>query len=545
MDPAKPARPAKRAGQPAAKPAVKAGAKPARPAVKAAAKPVKPTVKSTKPVKKAAGATARRRPAPAVPEAAAAPAPEPVAPPEPVVAPPAVPPPPPPRAWAAAEFLGEAEERDPNEPVVPLAPRAPGVLDDLFEPSQDDGRWPLPLRIVRGDWRPALLAALPAVVATVIAAAVGASTLLIAEGDDGEELFEGTTAGRWVRYVATAVGLAFGTSVRAKSDGRDDVEFGGTNMVVRFVPLTVTLVGLAVLWLGIRRAQGRSLTPDRVADAVRTAAVFAAGLAVVSWFGRWEVGGQQSFDDFGEETETTLRFSTAPLKVLFWAFAIGFLVVWLAGRPFRFGDRAAAWLLALRGALVGLAAGIATSFVVLVGLAFFYADEVGNDAGDVFRAIPLAIGYGLNLATGVFGVASGGEFGYPIADRADWSLWSDQVPDWYLLLLLVPLLSAVAAAFYVTRRSGAAPALAVRACALMAYPAAFVWLVLAVAGTAHMEQFGSFGFGYLGAFRAGPRLWDALLVGLWFGAVGWPAGRLLVRQRPEPAFDPAEYTPVP
>lgn len=503
--------------EPPRKPVVKATTTPAKPTVKAAGKPVTPVVKASKPASKAAAKPAK----PATPRAPRKAAPEPVTEAPLTVAP-------------VADTIGIAEERHPDEPVVPLPPRAPTMLDELFEPAGDGGTHPMPVRIAAGDWRPALVTALPAVLVAVVLAALGALALVYARQPGGDELVGDTSPGRLVRYACAALGMAFGSPLSATSSGDDDFSF---DYAVRFPALTVTLAALVALWLLARRAAWRNLAADRLADSVRAAAVFAAGIAAVSAFGRWSVPfEEQTFDG---DVPVRLSFAVSPFKAFFWAFLAAYAVVWLASGPLALPERAAGWLLAARGALVGLGAGVAVAWVVLAVLGYLYVDEAGGDASDITRALPLALAYGVGFGLAMLGVLAGGEFGYPIGDRHQWSYFADGVPGVYLLLLVVPAVAVLAGALYVTRRGGVPRAEAVRACARMAFPAALLWLGVAVAGSARLTQ--STGFGFIGGSTAGPRLWDALLVGLWFGAGGWVAGRVLAQR----AFDQPEDAPVP
>ena len=512
-----------RVRKPAAKPAVKAVAAQPRPRVKVAAKPVEPVrkVAPAKPAARKAAAKPGRPAAAAKPPAKSAPrarrAVEPV-----------------------AEVLGDAEERHPDEPVVPLPPVPPTVLDELFEPAPD-GRRPLPLRVLRGDWRPALLAALPALVVTVVLAALAATVVLTATEPEGDDLVVGdTTAGRWLRYVCVAVGLTFGAPLRARSEGES--VFFGDEVGLLFAPLTVTFLALGALALGARRAAARDRTEDRVAGAIRTAAVYAAGIAAVTAFGRWSLVDRDEFFPGGPVRERSWTFAASPWRALFWAFVAAYAVTWLVTGPVRLGDRVAEWLLPLRGALVGLGTGLALTFVALVVIAYVHVDRVDGQASDVTGALPGLAGYGVGLAAVAFGVFAGGSFAVPLSGRGEsFHLWSGPVPDAYVLLLLVPAVAVVAGVVSVLRR-GTSPAEAVRACARMALPAAGLWWLLAVAGGARME---GMTYGLFGGSDVGANPWHALLVGLWFGAGGWLVARAVAHRRTPAAFDPPEGAPVP
>ncbi|HVF06233.1 MAG TPA: hypothetical protein VNA20_15430 [Frankiaceae bacterium] len=583
---AKPATP-RPVAAPAAKPTAKAAV---RPVVKAVATPVTPAVKggtpparvtpmakvtpkpgpAAKPAKaakaaassKAAGPAYRPRrevappapvtrlrgpaapdveaPSPAVPEVVA---PEPV--PEPAGSPydrNAVPTDTPPRAsggWTGrrtagrgGDVIGDADERDPDEPVVALDPVAPGIFDELFEPDRHTGRWPLVVRVARGDWRASLFAALPALLVTLVVAAVGVFGLLQAEVPGRDQRFFGTpTAGRFLRYVFAAVGATFGGPVSFATEadmGEGTEQFG--SYAVRAVPLTATLVALVAVWLFARRAQERNVVPDRVADAVRIAAVFAAGVGALSLLGRW-TRDTPTTNEFAAEFAFRTTGEVAVWRPMFWAFCGVFLTAWLATGRFSPGERLRTWLVAARGALVGLAAGAAASLLLLVLLGYGYVDRAGGEASHVTRGVPLAIGYGVNFGVSVFGVLCGGRLEVPFgSERPEWSLWSPWVPNSFALLLVVPALAVTAAAYYVVRRGGLDADGTLRACDRMAGPAAGAWLLLAIAGRLHYgldaEQARRVG----GDLSAGPVLWAALLVALWFGAGGWVAGRVLTRR---------------
>jgi hypothetical protein len=545
----------------AEKPVVKAAAKPARPVVKAAAKPARPVVKAAaKPAKrvvKAApvkAAPVKAKPAKPAPVKAK---PAPVkAKPAPVKAKPARPAPAAraPRAAATTpvpepvrhhDVIGDAEERDHSEPVVPLDPPRPGPVAELLQPVE--GRPPLLLRVLRGNWRGSLVAALLALLVTVLAAALATVTVLIATKPGGESLVSGTTAGRWVRYVCAAAGAAFGSPLVVTSP-----DFSGdTATALLFVPLTVTFLGLATLRAGVRRA-ANAAGADRLADAVRTAAVFGVGVAAVTAFGRWSLSTTTISSGTSEDAATVARFAASSPKALFWAFGSAFVVALLAV-PQRTDPRWSGWLLALRGAVVGLGTGIVAGFGAFVALAYAYAGRVDATPSDATRLLPAAVAYAVNLGTAMFGATVGGEIVVPYGQGSGATLFSSWVPRGYLLLLLVPLVSVLAGAWSVTRRSGLPSAEAARACARMAVPATLLWLVLAFAGAARLSAQGIIN----SEARVGAVLWDALLVGLWFAVVGWIAGWLLGRRNAAPrlapgheaayeaAFDQVETSPVP
>ena len=555
--PRKSAPPAVKPVKPAVKPAVKAvatrvtpvvkgGATPLAPKPKAAPAPAaKPAVKPARPpAAKAPAARPRKAAPPAAPEPVAPEAPEAVAP-EPVAeaAPdPYLTLPPPPVRRPRPEVIGEAEERHPDEPVVPLPPPS-GVLVDLFEPAH--GRPSLPMRVLRGGLPRTLVTAGTGLLVTLAAAVAGAATLIVAQRPGGGgALFGDVTMTRWLRYVAATVGMAFGSPMSVKQGQLNafvDEDFEIT-FRARFVPLTVTLAGLAALWWVARRQKRAHGSPDPVAEAVRVAAVYAAGIATLTAFARWHVTSVD--DEFGGEATMRIAFSMTPWKAAFWAFCGAYAVVWLAHARFAPFGRWETWRVAVRGALGGLAVGVAASFGFLVALGYAYGDRVDATSGEVTRGLPVAVAYAVDFGTAMFGVLTGGQFTYPFAERGRWSLLSPPVPGAMLLALAIPALAVLAGAWYVTRharRLSLLPAEVPGVCALMAVPAALAWLALAVAGAAEFGGGYGYDFGIVGTTRAGAVLWDALLVGLWFGAGGWLAGRVLARR----AFDQPVEAPVP
>ena len=439
---------------------------------------------------------------------------------------------PPTRRAPSGDVIGDADERDPNDPVVPLPPRPAGVFDELFEPVPPGGRTPLPWRVLRADWTPTLATVLPALVATVLVAALAATAAFVTgrPGGDGM-LFADVAAGRWVRYVCATVGLAFGAPLRAEARGEEVFGFG---YAVRVVPLTVTLLSLAALWWAARRAHQRAITPDRQADAVRAAGAFAVGIAAVTAFARWDVTTSQ--DGFGYVSESSMAFAMDVWKAGFWAFVAAFVVVWAAGGPLDVPASWRRWALAAKGALAGLAAGTVVGFLLLVGLGYAYADRAGAETSDVTSALPLALAFAASLGAMAFGVFSGGTYTAPLGERQSWSLWSPWVPDTFVLAMVVPAFAVLVGAYVVTRRGGVSREEALRACGLMWVPAAGAWLLLDIIGTVSLGQNAS--VGYVGSLSASVSPWAAVLVAGWFGAGGWVAGRLLLRRPAEPTVLP-------
>jgi hypothetical protein len=328
---------------------------------------------------------------------------------------------------------------------------------------------------------------------------------------------------------------------------------------VLFVPLTVTFLGLATLRLGVRRmhrvANATEAPFDAVADAVRTAAIFAVGVAAVTAFGRWTLGSGGS-GEF-EEVRSATKFTSSPFQALFWALLAAFAVALLTDRP-PAGPRWTEWLPSLRGAVVGLGTGIVASFGVALALAYAYAGRLDATPSDVTRLLPALAAYAVNLGTTFFGAAVGGKVGVPYGRGTATMLWSSGVPRGYLLLFVVPVVSVLTGAWSIVRRGDLPSAAAARACARMALPATLLWLVLDLVS---MARAGVAGFVAAEA-KAGAVLWDALLVGLWFAVLGWLAGWLLGRRNADgaapaapdgaaheaaydAAFDRVETTPVP
>jgi hypothetical protein len=145
--------------------------------------------------------------------------------------------------------------------------------------------------------------------------------------------------------------------------------------------------------------------------------------------------------------------------------------------------------------------------------------------------------YGVNLGTAAFGTLVGGAVTAPYGPEVHTSLWTDGIPGAFALMLVVPALAVLAGAYLVTRGRSLSRRDAARECALMGVPAALLWLVLAIAAMARVE--GGLALGYRVSGAVGGVLWNALLVGLWFGAGGWLAGRALGGRTPaavEPAY---------
>lgn len=385
-----------------------------------------------------------------------------------------------------------------------------------------DDQDPWPLRLLLGGWRGPLSVAGSALVATFVIVALAAASLLVLRTPGSDEpMLADTGAGRWLRYACSAVGLAFGSSVSVTQEYDTPEELPlpePTLYSVRFVPLAVTLFVLLALWLLARR---RGTVADRVGDAVRTAAVFAAGVAAVTAFGRWSAGS----DDFSPVFRMKYVFTTSPWKALFWAFPAAFAVVWLASGRERLPERYRDWANAARGAAVGVATGVAASFLLLVSLAYLYADRAHAAAADVTSALPVATTYSPNLGTAAFGWASAGTLGRSgLAGR--FSLGADDLGPGVYAAVLIPVVAVVVGVLVVRRRVDA-PDVA-RVAALMAVPATALWLVLAAAGTLSAGTPAGFGVG--GGSVAGPVKWNALLVALWFGPFAWLVARLIARR---------------
>lgn len=389
----------------------------------------------------------------------------------------------------------------------------PEVLPDDPEPWRP--------RLLTGDWRGPLSVAAPALVATFVIVTLAAASLLVLRTPGSDEpLLADTGAGRWLRYACSAVGLAFGSSVSVTQEYDTPDEFPlpePTLYSVRFVPLAVTFFALLALWLLARR---RGTVADRVGEAMRTAAVFAAGVAAVTAFGRWSAG-----DDSSPVFPMRYVFTTSPWKALFWAFLAAFAVGWLASAQGPVPERYREWAVAARGAAVGVATGVAASFLLLVSLAYLYADRAHAAAADVTSALPVATTYAPNLGTAAFGWASAGTLGRSgLAGR--FSLGADDLGPGVYAAVLIPVVAVVVGVLVVRRRVDG-PDVA-RVAALMAVPATALWLVLAAAGTLSVGTVAGFGVG--GGSVAGPVRWNALLVALWFGPFAWLVARLVARR---------------
>jgi uncharacterized Zn finger protein (UPF0148 family) len=507
------ARPARKpaANKPAAKavakPAVKAAAVPAKPAARSA-KPLKATAAAaTKPAKRTARATAPV--AAEAPEAPEAPETPPV---EAVETPPET----------SVETLDTHGANDPWEtgPAAlgrrgedgPGGPGGPGGPDGASLASRPAAFQ----RLVGGDWSRPARAALVALAVTLVLAALATASAQLAAGVDGggDPVFSDLTAGRWLKYVCAAVGLSFGSSMSVEPTGGGGFFFV-PSFAVAIAPLTVTIGALWALYARARKELGD--TADRVGEVARMAAVFALGIGVLTAFGRWTL----TEDDAG------VRFVTSPWKPMFWAFAAAVALAWLATGTRTVPDRWRDLALSSRAAAAGVATGVGLGFVLMVALAYQPPDQVETNAGDVTRTVPLMASFGVNLGNGILGSVSGGRLHVLTdTDKGWWPLVSSDLPAYFYLGLLIPFVAVGVAVLYLRRRSDAAAL--PRLCALMAAPAALLFLTLAVAGTARASV--GIGLGFSAGARAGASTWSALLVALWFGLGGWLAAKALARR---------------
>jgi hypothetical protein len=455
------------------------------PAKKAAAKPAKPAARA---------AAAKRAPAKRAPRVAA-----------PVEAPPEEP-----ATEVDAEVDAEVAAGVAAE-AAPTAADAPTEVAALPEepagapaaPGAAWRTWP------RGGWATPARTALLALAVVVLLGAVAAVTAIIADEPGSSPPI---TPARFVQFTCTAVGLMFGSTVSV--DTGDEGGFSGffEGWGVGAVPLLLTFAALGALWVLARRsARGEP------GEHVRTAAVFAVGVALVSAIGRWPAE---------VDEEDALRFVTSPWKALFWAFlvaaAVGRLATLRPAVPERWRD----WSLATRAATVGVTVGVLLGFVVFVAVSYAGPDDVDVDAGAITRSVPFMGVFALNLGTVALGGLTQGRLRIDPREDGWWPLVSADLPAPFWLALLVPLVAVAAAVLYLRRRVPG-PDLP-RVAALTAAPAALVWLALALLGPVRVTGPIAGGASFRAAVGAGT--WNALLVALWFGAGGWLLGKALGRR---------------
>lgn len=273
--------------------------------------------------------------------------------------------------------------------------------------------------------------------------------------------------------------------------------------------------------------------------AVRAVLLFAVGVAVVTAFARVTNG-------TGTDRQT---LSASWLSALFWAAlgggvaAVAALGLWRRAVPDALRGALDDWWLAARGGLVGLATGVAISGVVAVVLAFGYADDA-EAAVNVAKALPLIAAFFVNIGVTAFGVATGGRAGFAVFDETYFSVFHRHGESaFYLLLLLVPVVSVAVAVRWVARHRGErSDRDTVRACYRTAASATLAWFVLALLG---QVRFDVGLFGVHGASSAGPSIgWGLLLVPLWFVVLGYAFGRLAVERYPAVAHAPRRWPSV-
>lgn len=487
-------------------PAKKAAAAPAtKPAAKAASKA--PAKAATRPASRPAAGPAKRAAATAVVDA-------------PVETPAEVEPP------AEPDEAPRSASRAGTDDAYTTAPvpwgRTAGAFggDDAGEEQPAAPRVPAGLalwrRVARGDWRAAAVTASLALAAALVFSALGAATAFVAPEPGEEPLIGEATVAQWLRYTCATLGMAFGSSLSVDPKQEDNF-FGILSMGwgVAFAPLTVTLLTLGAMWLVVRRTMR---VTDRTADVLRTAAVFAVMVTVVTLFGRFDVG----------DPDDAIRLTVSPWKALLWAFVALAVLAWVATGPRTVPERWREWALASRAAALGVGTGILWGIGLLVAFAYDTPGEtVDVPAGEVTRGITTAIPYGTNLGAATFGSLTSLHIRLPSTEeRGFWPLWSEEIPGPYLVALLAPLVAVLVATAYLRGRVPGAdlPRVAARTAA----PAALLWLAIAVAGTARVWV--PVGLGFTARAGIGPTTSHAVLIALWFGVGGWLAGKALARR---------------
>lgn len=354
--------------------------------------------------------------------------------------------------------------------------------------------------------------------------------------------FDGIGAGAFPGLLTVGVVLACGGGVSAAASA-----FGaGGEVNSSIMPLGVTAAGFAVLaavFLRRLRAGGVDRPADVLLQAVRTWAVFAAGLFVTALVAR--VSPDTSSGDGPLAGAVTFTVSGGVVSTVFWgsvglALTLAVAVAWF--RPEALPGRCRRW----RDASAGAAAGVRTSLLVFLlagwlaaGIAAIaVAAETSEPAAGVaaflgvllfgpnvvLAAFALAVGTPIdsNLATSLFGVGQSGSLDL---------LSLTELEPWFWLL---PVLAAVAllTGGVVAARRAPGPVDARRTCWRFAVATAVAFAVVASVTAASTD--GSFlgtdstlTFGVNGPVAV-------LLGGLWGLLAGW-LGAVVAPSLPSPA----------
>jgi hypothetical protein len=371
-------------------------------------------------------------------------------------------------------------------------------------------------RFLEADWRSAALAAVPAVVVLVLGATLAAAGLW--QSDDAVKLLgQGDLKDAGAGYhnaAATTLAQAF----------RSRLHFDG-GLTTGLMPLSLTIATLAALYAATRRTTRIDRSPrERALHGLRTGAVFALFGWLLSLFGDWTSRGGQEAD-------------TSSGRAFLWALLFGAATA-LAAALWRTDGRDLArdrtevwrrwvqWRLPTEGALVTLGSGLLLGGVAAVVIAYLEKDTLGTTNAQLTSLLPYALAVLVNLGVAVMHVGMLGNLMLPRVPGADpqaVSLYDLRgASPAYWLLLLLPVVSLLAGAWWIKRRGRGLDERGLqRAAYRMALPLTVLWCVLlfcsriyraASAGDALVET------------HTGPRVIEGVaLMVLWGILGGWVA----------------------
>jgi hypothetical protein len=386
-------------------------------------------------------------------------------------------------------------------------------------------------RVLAGDWRSAALVAGPTVlVAYVLGLVVNSYLIWIDSGSADDFDFLGHSNAGFFRGAAAITGMAFGTPAFVSGGTGDERASYHAGMA----PLTVTLLTVLAFVFLLRRhgpaAYNVGFTwADRAAQATRAALITAVGLALltIAMYGTLNSDGDR------------IHQSGSPGRVFGWSlllFVVTALLVSvrrddLTEQRQQTFDK---WRLPVEGALVAMTTAILLGGVV--GIVILVAQADGGRL-DIVKALPILLGYLVNLGVDVFHVGMGGALHASFSGRsggdASVSLFDRQgLSAAYLLLFFLPPISILVGVNWIHRYRGAVSSQELaRACYRMAVPATLIYLFVAIPSRVGFGFSGGNGdfFAGGGGGHAGVQvLLGTLLTFGWFLVLGFAIGQWLL-----------------
>ena len=387
-------------------------------------------------------------------------------------------------------------------------------------------------RLIAGDWRSAVVIAAPTVlVAYVLGLLASSYVVWIGTGQDKE--FLGHSSGGFFRSAFAFTGMAFGSpAFISGGKGHDHVAYQAG-----MAPLTITLLTAAAFVFLLRRYDDVGTLSERIDLAVRSAAVTAVGLALLTF------GMHATLTADGD----TVHQSGSPGRTLGWSLLLFVVTAVLTSvRRWDLSERVEhlwdQWRLPVLGAIVALVVAVVIGGVT--GILIIVAQADGSEL-DVLKALPVLLAYFVNLGVDVFQIAIGGALRASAAGgSASVSLFDRHgLSAAYLLLLLLPPLAIGAGVSWIRRhRSNVEPRSLARACYRMALPAALIYLVLATASRAGFSLTAVSVIGSGGHVGAQVLLGTLIAFG-WFLVVGYLAGQWWLPRDTSGAGGPAPRPP--